>query len=1284
MRRKLIIAAATVPLALIAIYGLGCALVLPRLARDAIAHWQAQTPGLQVGLGGLSFNPLTWTLKAQGLDIRHSGRPLIHVDGLEVGLSFTSLVDRAVVLREVAVHGVSVSLQWDAHGYLDIERILPHQRREPAVKKAGPTIPWQIDHLALTTVQVRVVDPAVGLADALELSLPSLDLDHIGTLHGGDDKFSLDLHGRYENKPVWDLHWQGDVDFAPLSSTGHIQLAHLSLPWLGQSVGHRLPMDLRQGQLDFNADYELGEVQGQRRLSMQRATLDVQQLNLTGKGRLAPEFLLRRLHIQTASIDMVRHQVLGEVFSLESPELTLHRGEDGQVDLTGLLQQLPKSKAPAPTAESSPAPAWAVTWPLAEVRSAAIRFDDRSPQGFGDVRLPRMDVRIENLQTTDDAPLRLAARGEGPESDRGPVTAHWSVNGSLRPRSGALHLAWTVEDLNLGQLSNLLARQARLVVQQGQLAAQGSIDGDIRHPAQLTAASSVHVRQIDVLATEGRLQCDQMDVGPVTFSGGHLRIDAIGAQTVHASQGDRVIDLDRLAAAAVALDPDGPKAQLQRLQLSGLKWDAGASSVPHLLGKQGQVTLRGLAWDGAKQRLHLHRLFFAGGGTGLQSATQNLRVGWKKLELQDLTGSLATQRLKLESLVGSDLFWHGRQPWVKLPAVSLQGVRVDLRQQQIALGTIRIDGGQVLLSRRKDGGIQLLTELQRVLAAERASGPPAQGPAAVHPAGPAWQLALQGVDIALSSIEFEDHRKQLPPLQITNLAVHTGAWSSAGHQALQEHLELSVDGGQWQWDGTLSLQPLTVDGQLAIQHVDLKPLQDALAQRSYAGIDHGSVSTSGKLNLHSQAGAYQLHYEGAVQVGDTRIVDVRNSEPVLSWSDVNVPHVTLDWPGGAQIPRVDLDGLYTRIAILPDHRINWASLLLPPARATAPAASTPDEPATLSWPVHVDQVTLKDGGADFADESLRSPFAAKIHALNGNIGPFASDAPQGWTNMQLKGLVNEGGHVDMTGRIMALSKPLSVDASLHFRDIELPTLNPYAAEFAGYRIDQGKLDLQLQYKLDQGLIQGSNRARIDQLVLGPQVRTDGVPDLPVHLIIDILSNDDGVIELDVPIQGDLNKPDLTLRDIAFTALEGALRDVVESPFRLVASLLGSDADTLRHIGFTPGAADLSPHDQTKLQNIAQVLGRHQKMVISIQPAYNPDVDTPKPQQNPAPAATAARDSTPGSDRLRALALQRAEAIREVLTKSGIHNRRIFIDEPSNLTSLGKGGTVLTTLDLKVP
>jgi hypothetical protein len=530
-------------------------------------------------------------------------------------------------------------------------------------------------------------------------------------------------------------------------------------------------------------------------------------------------------------------------------------------------------------------------------------------------------------------------------------------------------------------------------------------------------------------------------------------------------------------------------------------------------------------------------------------------------------------------------------------------------------------------------------------------------------AGHPWSILVHGAHVGLESLRFRKGGSPLPALTATRVKLNLGGWSSSATEPLEAHLRATLESGQWSWDGTFTPNPLSVDGHLDVQNVDLRSLQALLAQNTYAGIDHASISLSGKLNLTPQT----VRYEGALTAGAAQILDTRNQQSLLSWNSVSAPEVQLDWPLTLQIPRIDLDGLRTSVTILPDHHLNWQAILKPQTGSTTDAKSAAQASAAAPLSIQLDRLSLAHGGIDFDDASLRTPFKAVIYDLTGNIGPLTTQTPEAWTQVSLNGRVNDYGQVDMTGRITPLSRPLRTQVNLHFSSIGLPTLNPYAAEIAGYRIDRGMLDLKLQYKLEKGLIEGDNRARIDQLVLGPQVRKADAPDLPLRAIIDILRNEEGVIDLDVPIRGNLNDPNIIMRDIAFDAVQGVLRKTFESPFTLVANLLGGDSETLRHIGFAGGTADLTDHEQQKLHDIAAVLDKHRKLLMFIQPTYNTAVD---PATNP--------------DALRALALQRAEAIKAVLVTAGIQQDRVYIDEPGSVATLGKKGGVLTTLDLKAP
>ena len=64
---------------------------------------------------------------------------------------------------------------------------------------------------------------------------------------------------------------------------------------------------------------------------------------------------------------------------------------------------------------------------------------------------------------------------------------------------------------------------------------------------------------------------------------------------------------------------------------------------------------------------------------------------------------------------------------------------------------------------------------------------------------------------------------------------------------------------------------------------------------------------------------------------------------------------------------------------------------------------------------------------------------------------------------------------------------------------------------------EGKISLDLQYKLRERRLQGENQIVIDRLTLGERVDSPGCAKLPLQLAIAILKDKDGRIELGLPV-----------------------------------------------------------------------------------------------------------------------------------------------------------------------
>ena len=119
------------------------------------------------------------------------------------------------------------------------------------------------------------------------------------------------------------------------------------------------------------------------------------------------------------------------------------------------------------------------------------------------------------------------------------------------------------------------------------------------------------------------------------------------------------------------------------------------------------------------------------------------------------------------------------------------------------------------------------------------------------------------------------------------------------------------------------------------------------------------------------------------------------------------------------------------------------------------------------------------------------------------------------------------------------------------------------------------------------------------LVLGERVPHPDALDLPLGLAVALLKDRNGVIDLEVPVSGDINNPEFNYGQVIRRALANIITNIVTSPFRLLASLVGSGDEELGAINFLPGRADVAPPERETLASLAGALQQRPQLLLKI-------------------------------------------------------------------------------------
>jgi len=412
-------------------------------------------------------------------------------------------------------------------------------------------------------------------------------------------------------------------------------------------------------------------------------------------------------------------------------------------------------------------------------------------------------------------------------------------------------------------------------------------------------------------------------------------------------------------------------------------------------------------------------------------------------------------------------------------------------------------------------------------------------------------------------------------------------------------LELNVDKtGTIRVNGTAGLDPVAADMDLEVLQLDLKPLQSYLDTVARLKLMNGTAGLKGSLRYGGQqTGEPEMAFRGSISINDMRIKDQAHSGDFVNWDAVSVNGIKFDFsPSKLDISEVVIRKPYARIVIWPDGTVNVADAFSAPAEAPAEdAVYAAERPVSAvkaegegPMPIAIDSVRIENGSANFTDLSFKPGFTTGIQQLAGTIKGLTSET-RGRADVKLEGKVDKYAPMKIFGKINPLSEDAYTDLTVIFKNIELATATPYAGKFVGYTIQKGKLSLDLKYKLSKKKLVGENKILLDQFTFGDKTDSPDATSLPVKLAVSLLKDQHGMIDVDLPVRGDLDDPEFSYGATVLKALTNLIIKMTASPFAALGRLAGIDGEDLGVVAFEFGSAALEPSQKEKLDKLVKVL-----------------------------------------------------------------------------------------------
>ncbi len=562
------------------------------------------------------------------------------------------------------------------------------------------------------------------------------------------------------------------------------------------------------------------------------------------------------------------------------------------------------------------------------------------------------------------------------------------------------------------------------------------------------------------------------------------------------------------------------------------------------------------------------------------------------------------------------------QEGLEIALIDISDLSFDLAKNRLEVGSARYEDGHANFSRSREGDWSFFSRNVPILT-KQTEAPDRQPEPTVAKPDPAFSYLVRELTIENWAFDVTDN---LPATSATlkasnfNLTFNNLA-SPAKTESPFTFSTSFQDTGRIEIKGTASLAEQSVRMQTELKGISLASFAPYVAEQLELVLADGYIDARLKSTVHADSRPLKIAFGGDIGINRFHLLDALHQEDLLKWESLQIAGITGEMqPLALGIESITLNDYFAKVLIDEKARLNLVEAFSKPGTADTSLQETSittdvqqstteegrDKTATPS-DIDIGTVTLQGGRIDFTDRSLPRPFHADMRELGGRILGLSSE-PETRATVDLRGSLRNQSPLTISGTINPLADELFLDLKLIFNDIELSPLSVYSGTYVGYLIKKGKLNLTLEYDLEDGQLKARNSVFLDQFTFGEAVDSDKAISLPVKLAVALLKDRRGEIHLDIPVYGSLDDPQFSVTGVIWTVIKNLLVKAATSPFALLGALVGGGDEDFSYVNFEYGSARLSSAAKETLQPMAQALSLRPGLDVEVSGFIDPDKD----------------------------------------------------------------------------
>jgi len=282
---------------------------------------------------------------------------------------------------------------------------------------------------------------------------------------------------------------------------------------------------------------------------------------------------------------------------------------------------------------------------------------------------------------------------------------------------------------------------------------------------------------------------------------------------------------------------------------------------------------------------------------------------------------------------------------------------------------------------------------------------------------------------------------------------------------------------------------------------------------------------------------------------------------------------------------------------------------LPEAEASPPLAASPItseaevSPATLATEtaegptLYIDQVSMIGGELYFEDRAVtptQTIYWQDVRVNLRTVGyPLAVPAV-----FSAHAYNEEGAPVEFKGATEKQGEQTVIRVRGRVQKMSLSRFNAYLGPSLGYQVSKGMATVTWDLVLPSERFQADMQVTLHNLTLGGKDNVSELEQqvgLPLALVIALLKDLNGDINLRLPVEGRLNEPGFRLEGAILRAVRDVLIGAVVSPLKLLGAIFTGKEEltdfTFLPLQFLPGTSQMTEGAKKQLERVSQFLAQ---------------------------------------------------------------------------------------------